>query len=202
MNVVVIGAGAIGTLLVSKLLSRKYAVANFSVKMVTRYTSDDKYSFSLSNHLGGSVSFQTPIANNDDILLADVIFVCVKSFDVSTVIAKYSPFINPHCDVVLCHNGMGVSDEIVKLGFPSEQLFTLLTTHGALKATNKHVIHTGFGHSDIGYSYHSNTSSSGRNSEDNHSTGTPPWLNAISDKFSPIKRLTEEIVFLGSRKGR
>ena len=146
MNIVIVGNGAIGLLLASKLLPNKQV----NLALQARQHSTGTHEFTATNIDGYSQRFAVKAATNIDYQQAQLLLVCLKSFDVKTVLAQYLPLLSENCQIVLCHNGMGVYEDVIALGANPDKVLTLLTTHGALKASAHHVIHTGLGEFDIG----------------------------------------------------
>lgn len=169
MNIIVIGAGAIGSLICSQLTTNK----KINLTILPRHNVDGRYHFAMSNLAGLSFRYRVQQTTADDIVVADLIFICVKSFDVRHVIAEHLSKISKKCLIVLCHNGMGVAEEVKELGLDESQLLNMLTTHGAYKASARHIIHSGLGHFDLGYNL--------------CNSSTPPrWLNNLNVISFPI----------------
>ena len=85
-----------------------------------------------------------------DIESADVIILCLKSFNIASAVNKIAKYISPHCIIILAHNGMGTFEGVVNL-LPCQQvILAMLTTHGCLRKAPLAITHTGLGQSDIG----------------------------------------------------
>jgi len=85
-----------------------------------------------------------------DIKRANIIMFCLKSFHIASALHSIAKDINPQCQVILAHNGMGTFEDVAKL-LPSEQvILAMLTTHGCLRSSALKIVHTGLGQSDIG----------------------------------------------------
>ena len=85
-----------------------------------------------------------------DIESADVIILCLKSFNIASAVNKIAKYISPHCIIILAHNGMGTFEDMVNL-LPCQQvILAMLTTHGCLRKAPLAITHTGLGQSDIG----------------------------------------------------
>ncbi|TYK65938.1 ketopantoate reductase family protein [Colwellia echini] len=85
-----------------------------------------------------------------DIESADVILLCVKSYQIAKAIKNIAKITSPHCIIILAHNGMGTFEEIAKLLPKSQRILAMLTTHGSLRQSAFSITHTGLGQSDIG----------------------------------------------------
>ena len=85
-----------------------------------------------------------------DIESADVIILCLKSFNIASAVNKIAKYISPHCIIILAHNGMGTFEDMVNL-LPCQQvILAMLTTHGCLRNSPLRITHTGLGQTDIG----------------------------------------------------
>lgn len=74
------------------------------------------------------------------------VLVPVKSYAVFDAVKTLQPFLTPDAQLVLSHNGMGTISEVLPLLLPTQGLWFLTTTHGALKQQDA-ILHTGSGHS-------------------------------------------------------
>ena len=74
------------------------------------------------------------------------VLVPVKSYAVFDAIKTLQPFLTKDAQLVLSHNGMGTIPEVLPLLQPTQGLWFLTTTHGALKQQDA-ILHTGSGQS-------------------------------------------------------
>lgn len=149
MKLVIIGAGAIGLLLYKQLnttLKRPNQLA-----LLTRTNSENNNALlsyqDIDNH---EQKIKINYASLIDLQCADVVIVCVKAFHVNAVITHYQKDINPQASIVLCHNGMGVFEELPQNLTNRQPFYALLTTHGSRKDKAMAITHTGNGVYDLG----------------------------------------------------
>lgn len=148
MNIIVVGQGAMGLLWYHQL-SVSTATTNLSLLASTQHNlSNTRYHF-IDNH---DIHYQGKInyAYDEHIKNADVIFLCVKSFQICSALKKIAPYLKPNIHIILAHNGMGTFSELPKAIINRHNIYALLTTHGCLRKTSLHITHTGIGITDIG----------------------------------------------------
>jgi 2-dehydropantoate 2-reductase len=150
MNTVIIGQGAIGLLCYHQFsclysnLNKNHSISLWPSKA----TSLTHYTFKEINKK--SIKIPLTIADEQALARAEVIVICVKSFQVANALKAIRHLIADNAMIVLTHNGLGTLEEISYLLKPSQCLLTLLLTQGAKKVTDYHVEHTGMGDSDLG----------------------------------------------------
>ena len=119
-------------------------------------------SFTFTNILGASSLIPVIPATDNHLASADVILICVKSYQVKSVLSDTSRQLNKKSVIILCHNGMGAFEEYLELlgvqsddksVFFSQTVLSLLITHGSKKNSKQHIIHTGQGKGDLGLIY-------------------------------------------------
>ncbi|OUS23287.1 hypothetical protein A9Q98_15545 [Thalassotalea sp. 42_200_T64] len=143
MNIVIIGQGAMGLLFTHYLRSEQ-----ISLKTRTRVKSSATYTF--TNIHGSSSQYPITTADVEQLKRADCIICCVKSYDVSAALKEVLPVIQPHCPIILTHNGMGVVEKLnLGCGF-NNPIYALVTTMAAKKLTHTHLLHTGEGVNTMG----------------------------------------------------
>lgn len=154
-KIVVVGKGAIGLLWA-------YHIKQLNDVSVALYTkaSDQAHSNRLHNtfssrfaisHRGGlSSEFELQRADKDSLAQADILIVCLKSYDMANCVNQLYPMLAKHCAIILSHNGMGCFEQLNPKISDTHAIYGLLTTHGSRRSTVHHVIHTGIGTSDLG----------------------------------------------------
>ncbi|GAW94886.1 MULTISPECIES: ketopantoate reductase family protein [Colwellia] len=151
-NIVVVGQGAMGLLWYHHLAHTNTNVtllASNQEQLSASELKSAKYQFTPYQQLHAEIHPLT-YSQSADINSADIIILCLKSFHIADAIQQMAQDINPHCLVILAHNGMGPFAEVVNL-LPSQQvILTMLTTHGCLRSMPLAITHTGLGQSDIG----------------------------------------------------
>jgi 2-dehydropantoate 2-reductase len=150
MNTVIVGQGAIGLLLYHRLSqSKKNNNADVLVSLLpSTVTSFTHYSFSEIN--GTIKNFPFTLADNQTLAAAQLIIVCVKSYQVAAALKAIHHLIADDAIIISTHNGLGTREEISYLFKPSQCLFALLLTQGAKKVADYHIEHTGEGESNLG----------------------------------------------------
>ena len=164
MNILVIGQGAMGLLWyhhISQLLESDYEYNNAQLHLLpsNRPNSDSSasnnpntpsahYSFTDKNNIEhhGIMSY----AQVENIQIADVILLCVKSFQISTAIANISSTLEKRTSIIMAHNGLGTLTELPKNIIEKHNIYSLLTTHGCFRSAPLTITHTGIGITDIG----------------------------------------------------
>jgi 2-dehydropantoate 2-reductase len=154
MNIVIVGQGAIGLLWYSQLyLSLQHkdqqSALNVSIRP-SQMDADVPKNVNFTDINGESNDVPLTITNDDQLKRADVILVCVKSYQVKQALLSISSLIRNANYIVLSHNGMGTIDEL-PIGFiDTHRILALLITHGSLKTQPWEIRHTGAGHCDLG----------------------------------------------------
>ncbi len=153
-NIVIVGQGAIG-LLWYHHISQINSYLNVSIlasnqhQLTPAEQREAQYKFTRYQQMNAQ-SYPLNYAKINDIEQADIILLCLKSFQITNALTKISADISRHCKVILAHNGMGTLEEVKSI-LPEEQvILAMLTTHGCLRNTPLNIVHTGLGHSDIG----------------------------------------------------
>ena len=163
-NIVIVGQGAMGLLWYHHLSQEKIsnnATPNVNKnKSVTLLASNQDllsknelntatYQFTAYQQEHAKI-YPLTYSQTVDIESADVIILCLKSFNIVTAIKKIAKDISPHCIIILAHNGMGTFEDVLRL-LPCQQvILAMLTTHGCLRNAPLTITHTGLGQSDIG----------------------------------------------------
>mgnify|MGYP000238777708 FL=1 len=147
MNVVIVGQGAVGLLWHRHLsLSKKNNVQLLCSSSII--TAPSSYTF--NDLTGNTEKVSTAQASIYSIKDADIILVCVKSFQVVDAINQLSPTLNSNAIVILCHNGMGVLEQLPEAFTQQHTILSMLITHGAKLNSPFNIRHTGQGKADIG----------------------------------------------------
>jgi len=150
MDTVIVGQGAIGLLCYHKLSQLK--VNNPDDKSISLWpskaTRHSHYTFSEINE--SEKEFPLVIADEQALSRAQVIVICVKSYQVVSALKTIHSFIANDAIIIVTHNGLGTLEEVAHLLKPSQCLLALLLTQGAKKRADYHIEHTGIGNSDFG----------------------------------------------------
>jgi len=147
-NIVIVGQGAIGL-----LYYHHFVTANQNVSLKTSPQKNNKQVSAYSFFIYGSfneITLPLKQANSRDLEDADIIILCVKSYQVRQAVLELHQMVNANCLIVLAHNGMGVYEKIKNLFSCEQPVLALLTTHGSLRLSPYKVKHTGLGSTDIG----------------------------------------------------
>jgi 2-dehydropantoate 2-reductase len=163
-NIVVVGQGAMGLLWyhhLSQIKNSNNAPDNINEEISISLLASNQDSLNDNEQKAATYKFTAyqqqqaktlPLtySKTADIAAADVIILCLKSFNVATAIKKIASNINPHCLIILAHNGMGTLEDVESLLPPQQVILAMLTTHGCLRNAPLAITHTGLGQTDIG----------------------------------------------------
>ena len=148
MRTIVVGQGAMG-LLWYHHLTQSASVSSLSLLASTQHNlTNDSYQFINSD--GKVYQGKVNYAHKKQIEEADVIFFCLKSFQISAAIEQIAHLIQTNTAIILAHNGMGTLTELPEAFINQHNIYALLTTHGCLRNAPLNITHTGFGTTDIG----------------------------------------------------
>ena len=148
MKIIVVGQGAMGLLWYHHLATSNVTTSLSMLASTQNGLFNADYDF-VDNQ---GVSFQGNVnyANNEHIRVADVILLCVKSFQIKSVLQEISKYLQNNTNIILGHNGMGTLAELPKEFISKHNIYALLTTHGSLRNAPLSITHTGIGVTDIG----------------------------------------------------
>ena len=146
MNIVVLGAGAIGSLF-GALLSKKNDVLLIGRKQHIRAINKNGLK------LIGKTNITVKISATDSIEKVksspDLLILTVKACDTETAIKEAKSVINSSTLVLSLQNGLGNID-IIKKAVNSKQVIAGITTHGAVFSKPSVISHTGKGTTIVG----------------------------------------------------
>lgn len=148
MNIIIVGQGAMG-LLWYHHLAISNASSNLSLLASNQHNlakADYQFTDIQGKHFQGKVNY----AENKQINNADIILLCVKSFQISSVLKRIGPHLKANTSIILAHNGMGTLAKLPKEFKNQQKIYALLTTHGCLRKSPLNITHTGVGVTDIG----------------------------------------------------
>ncbi|TWX72838.1 ketopantoate reductase family protein [Colwellia sp. C1TZA3] len=144
MNIVVIGQGAIGLLWYHHLVKTPENSVSLSCSASASSIPSHYHFTNIKNH---SEEGLLTLANNASFANAELILLCVKSYQVKAAMEALNNKISTQAIIVFCHNGMGAYHDLAKIQQPC---LALLTTHGCKIIRPFHAQHTGLGHHDLG----------------------------------------------------
>lgn len=154
MNITIIGGGAVG-LLFYQALYRIQTLKNIRLSLYAYKPISPSFTF--TNNAGLSYAYPIHTSQKGDLQQADIVLLCVKSYQVTNVLENIESTLNPNATIILCHNGMGSIDEYFdrnnKQNSPkllSQTILSLLITHGSKKNSKLHITHTGQGIGNLG----------------------------------------------------
>ena len=146
MNIVIIGAGAIGSLF-GALLSKKNNVVlvgrNSHIKAIRRKGLDIKDKTQLN------VKIPSEVLVNKVAISPDLLILTVKSYDTDLAISQAMQIISDNTVVLSLQNGLDNIDKIEKV-VDRKQIIAGITTHGAFHSEPGIVKHTGKGQTILG----------------------------------------------------
>jgi len=149
MNIVVLGAGAIGSLF-GGLLSKKNNVLLIGRKQHIRAI--NKNGLKLIGKTNITVKIPATDSINKVTSSPDLLILTVKAYDTETAIKEAKSVINSNTIVFSLQNGLGNIDIIEKV-VNSKQVIAGITTHGAVFSKPGAISHTGKGTTIVGEMY-------------------------------------------------
>ena len=148
-KVVIVGQGAIGLLWYKHFQKNCQNIADISLlTSAKKHQSQSTFTFTSFSDVTENIIINH--TNEHDLLRADIILLCVKSYQVKKAIENIAFSIQPQAQLILCHNGMGTLAELSDNIKKQHSIFTLLITHGCRKIAPWHIKHTGKGQCDLG----------------------------------------------------
>lgn len=140
----IVGAGAIGQLIASQLSS------TFDVHFITRRTNFNSL-WQVETASQQRQQYSAPVITAaDDLQQFELVIVCVKAYQVVDAVLPLLDKLNPHCHILLLHNGMG--PHLALMAHIGERGLSLGTTsQGALLTDPQRVTHTGLGLTQLGH---------------------------------------------------
>ena len=145
MNILVVGAGAIGSLF-GALLSHHHQVTLLGRTPHVKAIQKHKLSITGTTKLTVSISAVDTIT---DLKSPDVLLLCVKSYDTQAALQQVQPLCSTKTTLCTLQNGLSHIDIIKKFVAP-ESIIVGCTTHGAIFSQPGHIIHTAKGHTLLG----------------------------------------------------
>ncbi len=146
MNIVVMGAGAIGSLF-GAFLSKKHMVT-----LIGRHSHVQAIKTN-GLHLHGKTEAVVTPSTAESIIdvksQIDLLLFTVKSFDTFFTSRLIASYIDKHTIVLSLQNGLGNIENIGRV-IPKKQIFAGITTHGSIFSKPGTIYHTGFGDTTIG----------------------------------------------------
>jgi len=150
--IAVLGAGAIGQMMYHKLSvnTQTNDVMFIGRDKLTRQQPLNFIDHTQHNH----ESLATILGTDDDRLVqVELLFVCVKAYQVEQALLPLLPKLSPQCHIVLLHNGLG-PHLLVAAALSQYQGIGLTlgtTSQAALKLSQWQVKHSGFGVTQLGH---------------------------------------------------
>ncbi|MHA1765503.1 MAG: ketopantoate reductase family protein [Promethearchaeota archaeon] len=154
MRILLIGPGSIGGLFAGKLALTGnriliYAHQDFSQffkKNIFLITDIDKKDYVVPNlQLAPSYAEFLKLKPYE---LPEICLISVKSSDLEKICIEYKEILEKINYLGLIQNGIE-NEEILRNYFPNSVIFRIITSHGAMKETQTHIIHTGIGKTSI-----------------------------------------------------
>lgn len=150
-HIAIIGAGAIGQLFYHQLANIESEHCA-KISLVARNAIASQM-LSITKMDGSLTSLEAPILDQQSLVNIDLLIVCVKAYQVEPLLTPLLNQLNPHCHIILLHNGMGPHLAIAEMlkQYPNMGLSLATTSFGALKLEKWHVKHTGMGQTQLGH---------------------------------------------------
>ncbi|PWC21274.1 2-dehydropantoate 2-reductase [Brenneria roseae subsp. roseae] len=140
MKITVLGCGAIGQLWLAALHQQGHDVQGW-LRIPQPFCSVNVIMLN-GQHCNLNLTANDP----DHLAQSELLLVTLKAWQVSDAVAALLPQLNPHCTILLLHNGMGTREELPAHRQP---LIIGITTHAARRDTTT-VVHVAPGTTHIG----------------------------------------------------
>ena len=144
----IIGAGAIGSLWLTKLMQAGYPCHIVSRSPLIKNT------LNFTDLLGKSTSFDVShsihLLNNSTAEQQSSLLVCVKAHQVLKALLQQQAFIKPSQAIILMHNGYGCAEQVAE-HFPNNPIICATTANASFLVAPLSIIHTGAGASYFGF---------------------------------------------------
>ncbi len=155
MRIVIVGPGAMGCLITGLLAESNQEDIWLLDKSETRAKQLQKNGLKLEG-IGGERSLiieDNPLlhvtSNTNDIGKADLILICVKSYNTKEAVISVFPAVKEDTIIMTLQNGLNNIEAISNI-FGEEKIIAGITTHGATLLNPGHVRHAGIGKTIIG----------------------------------------------------
>ena len=148
MKIVIVGPGAIGSLFAAYLAKSKQEIWLLD-KDKARAESLNKNGIAISGVSGTWQARVRACANPEEIGKADILIVCVKSYDTKKAINYARSIIDTNSSVLTLQNGIG-NLEIISEVISGQNVFACVTSQGANLVQPGELKHAGFGDTVIG----------------------------------------------------
>lgn len=151
MHTLIVGPGALGGLLASILTMGKNDSDTVSLLDYNQARAEEINNHGLRYEKDGKITiFNVEVfAAPKDISHVDVIFLCVKSYDVEKSLQFCKPLFHKNCLVIFMQNGIAHLTQDKNVGRASPVFAT--TTEGATCIGSGHIYHAGAGTSFLGF---------------------------------------------------
>ena len=146
MNIVVVGAGAIGSLF-GAILSQQAKITLIGRK--AHVAAIKKYGLQITGKTNTTISIPAYENVKNVGETVDLLMLTVKAYDTESAIQTALPLISEHTMVLSLQNGLNNIEKIIRY-VPREHVLAGITTHGARVEKPGVVNHTGFGWTILG----------------------------------------------------
>jgi 2-dehydropantoate 2-reductase len=154
MNILVFGAGAIGSLFGGLL------AAHYQVRLLGRAShmkAINTHGLSITGKTRMHVHLETATSAQEIQSCPDIILLTVKAYDTEKAIQDIKPIIGENTLLVSLQNGLNNLETITSALGP-EKVLAGITTHGAMIQKPGHILHTGSGSTILGELHGQHTS--------------------------------------------
>ncbi|WP_157980734.1 ketopantoate reductase family protein [Aliidiomarina taiwanensis] len=165
---VIVGTGAIGSILGARLLQQQQ-----SVYFVTRSEATEAH-LQVTGHTQLTGPVQTVHQGTLQQLPANAVWVFpVKAWQLASALTSYQSALSQAQHIIISHNGLGAAEEALQ---PYQgKLIDWVTTHGGWRKEKYHTVHSGMGQNWLGM----------RHGEQAAPTWWPLWQQAFSSEWEP-----------------
>ncbi len=159
MKIIIVGQGAMGLLWyhhTAQLIEDNvlYCKTQLHLLPSNNFSSNNQNphgeQYTFTDHNNREQVKKINYAQTKQLKAADIIIICLKSFNISSALKEISAQFQDNATIVLAHNGMGTLTELPQNIISKYNIYALLTTHGCLRTAPLTITHTGIGTTDIG----------------------------------------------------
>ena len=146
MNIVIMGAGAIGSLFGAKLSKNNNVIL---IGRKPHVNVINKYGLKIQGKTNLNVSIEAFKSAKNAFVVPDLLILAVKSYDTEVAMKATAPMIGDNTFVMSLQNGLDNIEKIEKF-VNRKKIMVCITTHGAIFSKPGFIKHTGIGKTILG----------------------------------------------------
>ncbi len=148
MKIVIVGPGSIGCLFTVFFINAGHDVYLLD-KNPIRAESISQTGIRIDDKNGSRVIKAIVTADTGSLPAADLLYICVKSYDTLSAIQKAIPLIKPETIIISLQNGAGNAEQIIAESAADSRVMCGITAHGVTMLEDGHIRHAGYGPTHI-----------------------------------------------------